>query len=270
MQVVLQRVFSSGAVLACFALFTVHLPFAGCIFLSKPYQAFSNTSMKAKNPELLSPEMKFDITLHGLLLWASMGFFTPVGVLIIRMFSRFGEDCGTKLRVLFYFHPVFQMLSVLLATAGAVMSIKSFENAFNNNHQRIGLSLYLAIWVQTVLGFCRPQRGSRSRRRSVWYFGHWALGTTITIVGIINIYTGLEAYEKMTSESVWLWTILFTAEVSFVAFLYLFQDKWDYIMQKQGISTSAPPQSSQAIRDTEKDLWRQPCPKANALRNLFN
>lgn len=50
------------------------------------------------------------------------------------------------------------MLSVLLATAGAVMSIKNFENSFNNNHQRIGLALYIAIWVQAIMGFLRPHK----------------------------------------------------------------------------------------------------------------
>jgi hypothetical protein len=51
-----------------------------------------------------------------------------------------------------------QTLMVLLATAGAVMSIKNFNNSFNNYHQRIGVALYAIIWLQALVGFVRPKR----------------------------------------------------------------------------------------------------------------
>lgn len=51
-----------------------------------------------------------------------------------------------------------QIVSVLLVTAGAIMSVKNFENAFNNHHQRLGLALYGIIWLPALLGFFRPQR----------------------------------------------------------------------------------------------------------------
>ncbi|GMN43288.1 hypothetical protein TIFTF001_012491 [Ficus carica] len=178
------------------------------------------------------------------------------------------------------------MLSVLLATAGAVMSIKHFENSFNNNHQRIGLVLYSAIWIQGMIGFFRPQRGKKGRK--VWYVVHWILGTMTSVVGVINIYTGLEAYHKKTSRSTRLWTILFTAEVSLIAFFYLFQDKNDYILkqgvileaaaisphdhhQQSGVIINIPDQIRHNINViTQKELLPQPCGKRNALRNLFD
>jgi hypothetical protein len=52
----------------------------------------------------------------------------------------------------------FQMVAVLLATAGAIMSIKNFNNLFNNNHQRLGVALYGVIWLQVLVGIFRPQR----------------------------------------------------------------------------------------------------------------
>jgi len=48
----------------------------------------------------------FEITLHGFLLWASMGFLMPVGILVIRMSNR--VECGRKLKVLFYTHAILQ------------------------------------------------------------------------------------------------------------------------------------------------------------------
>lgn len=190
----------------------------------------SNHPINKQANHKLSPRLTSEIILHGFLLWTSMGFLMPLAILAVRMSNR--EQCGRRLRILIYIHAILQILSVFLATAGAVMSIKNFENSFNNNHQRIGVALYGFIWLQVAIGFVRPQRGSK--RRSVWFFVHWILGTGVSLLGIINIFTGLQAYHRKASRSVRVWTILFIAEISFITFFYLFQDKWDY-MQKQGV-----------------------------------
>ncbi|GAB2296900.1 hypothetical protein Dimus_031001 [Dionaea muscipula] len=122
---------------------------------------------------MLSHVMTFDATLHGVLLWASMGLIMPVGILLIRMSGRVGGNCGTRIKLLFYVHLVLQILSVLLVTAGAVLSLKSFENSFNNTHQRIGVSLYGAIWVQTCFGFFRPQEAVKVEDCGTWCTGYW-------------------------------------------------------------------------------------------------
>ncbi|KMS97726.1 hypothetical protein BVRB_5g124310 [Beta vulgaris subsp. vulgaris] len=249
----------------------IHVPFASCSSLKEAVPAFSHIKDKNHSADQLSSKMTYEVRLHGLLLWASMGFLMPIGILIIRLSSR--EECGTRLKLYFYLHLFLQMLSLSIATAGAIKSIKTFENSFSNNHQKIGLALYGAIWVQAVIGFCRPHRGTS--KRSLWYFLHWVFGTIICIVGILNIYTGIEAYKKRTKRSTTLWTILFTVEISSIAFLYLFQDKRDYL-QKQGVyireGGQVRPSNDQesSLRDNQKDLWKEPCPKVNALKNLFN
>ncbi|MBA0549108.1 hypothetical protein Golob_020163, partial [Gossypium lobatum] len=98
----------------------------------------------------VSHKLMFEIRLHGFLLWASMGFLMPVGILAIRMSNR--QEGGTRLKILFYVH----ILSLLISTAGAVMSVKNFNNSFNNHHQRLGLALYGIIWVQALTGVLRP------------------------------------------------------------------------------------------------------------------
>ncbi|KAF8043502.1 hypothetical protein BT93_A1731 [Corymbia citriodora subsp. variegata] len=178
----------------------------------------------------VSSRLLFEITLHGFLLWVSLGLLMPLGVLVIRMSKR--EESGKKLKTYFRAHAILQMLSVLLATAGAIMSIKNFSNSFNNHHQRMGLVLYGIIWLQALAGFLRPVRGSKGR--FPWFFGHWTLGITVSLLGVINIYSGLLAYSEKTSRSIRLWVILFTIEVSFISFFYLLQDKLEHI-QKQGV-----------------------------------
>ncbi|XP_041003427.1 cytochrome b561 domain-containing protein At2g30890-like [Juglans microcarpa x Juglans regia] len=218
----------------------------------------AESASKKDHLDKLSPKFLFEITLHGFLLWASMGFLMPVGILIIRMSNR--EESGRRLRILFYVHAILQILVVLLATAGAVLSIKNFNNSFNNYHQRIGVALYGIIWLQPLLGIVRPQRGSKGR--SVWFFVHWLVGTAISLLGILNIYSGLQAYHEKTSRSIRLWIIIFTAEMSFIAFLYLLQDKW-LDMQKQGVIMASEPirptEKEVSPRDIEKELMIKSC-----------
>ncbi|KAL0545969.1 hypothetical protein IC582_015873 [Cucumis melo] len=188
-------------------------------------------SSKKDNSQKMSSSLLFDITLHGFLLWASMGFLMPIGILVIRMSNR--EQCGRKLKYYFYIHTILQILSVLLVTAGAVMSIKKFNNAFNNSHQRIGIGLYGMIWLQGLIGIVRPKRGSKTR--SLWFFIHWMVGTAVSLLGVFNVYSGLFAYHEKTSESIRIWTIIFSVEICLISFFYLFQDKVEYI-QKQGVT----------------------------------
>ncbi|KAI4325179.1 hypothetical protein MLD38_030598 [Melastoma candidum] len=186
-----------------------------------------------ENSLQLSPELLSGMKLHGFLLWASLGFLMPVGVLAIRVSrcEKFERRLGLILRV----HAALQIASAVVVTVAAAMSIKNFGNSFNNWHQRIGIVLYGAIWLQVLIGFLRPQRGCKERK--LWCSLHWALGTALTLLGVINIYTGLLAYHDMTSRSVKLWMILFTAEVTSVSVIYLFQDKWPYIRQQQQVNS---------------------------------
>ncbi|KAI4308111.1 hypothetical protein L6164_031218 [Bauhinia variegata] len=192
-------------------------------------KVISSHSRIQHDQQKMNPKLQFQITVHGFLLWASMGFLMPLGILVIRISNR--EENGRKLRTLFYVHAILQMLAVLLATAGAIMSIKNFNNSFNNNHQRVGVALYGIIWLQAILGLFRPKR--ESKRRSVWFFSHWMIGTAVSILGVLDVYIGLLAYREKTSKSIRIWVILFTIQVALIVFLYLLQDKWVY-MQKQG------------------------------------
>ena len=104
----------------------------------------------------LTPKLSLQLKLHAFLLWSSVGFLMPVGVLLIRVSSN--VKSAKTVRFLFYCHVASQIAAVVLATAGAVLSVSNFENTFNNTHQRIGLALYGLIWLQPLIGFLRPDR----------------------------------------------------------------------------------------------------------------
>ncbi|KAL1562838.1 cytochrome b561 domain-containing protein-like protein [Salvia divinorum] len=186
----------------------------------------------------VTPELVFEIKLHGILLWASVGLLMPAAILVKRMSNR--EESGKRLRIIFYIHAITQVVSVLLASAAAVMSLKYFDNSFNNDHQRIGLAFYVIMWLQALAGICRPHRGSKSR--NIWFIFHWLVGIVVSLLGVINIYTGLEAYHKRSSKNVRIWTILFTVQVSLTLSVYLLQEKWPYIRKQGAILGNKPVQ----------------------------
>ncbi|GFQ01146.1 cytochrome b561 domain-containing protein at4g18260 [Phtheirospermum japonicum] len=243
--------------------------FAESSFIEQNEAEIHRNSSSSNQIQHEKSQNTLDIQVHGILLWASMGFLMPVGILAMRMSSCTKDLHPSRHKILFYVHAISQVLSVLVVTIGAVLSIRKFENEFENGHQRIGLALYGAIYLQVVIGFKRPKRGSRFRR--TWYFLHWLLGTTICLVGILNIYTGLQAYHKRTSKSTTLWTIVFTAQVSFMVIFYLFQEKWDYILKQGVISPDNDPSSSTVQLESQtKEGLDEPSRKSNALGTYFS
>ncbi|URE41033.1 Eukaryotic cytochrome b561 [Musa troglodytarum] len=110
----------------------------------------------------ISQPNPLQIGVHAFLLWASVGFLMPVGIIIIRKSHR--VECNKRLKVLFYAHLIVQITAILLATAAAVLSLINFENSFDNTHQRIGLAVYAFIWIQPVIAFFRPHRCVRGHK----------------------------------------------------------------------------------------------------------
>ncbi|WOL14519.1 cytochrome b561 domain-containing protein [Canna indica] len=82
------------------------------------------------------------------------------------------------------------------------------------------------------------------RRLKILFSAHVIVQVSrICVLGIANIYVGLHAYHQRSSRSVSLWSVLFTAEVSIAAFIFLFQDRWDY-MVKEGVDEQVTPTSN--------------------------
>ncbi|KAL0328336.1 UNVERIFIED_CONTAM: cytochrome domain-containing protein [Sesamum calycinum] len=64
------------------------------------------SAVQSSNKYKITPQLLFEIKLHGFLLWASVGFLMPVAILIKRMSIR--EESGRRLRIIFYIHAITQ------------------------------------------------------------------------------------------------------------------------------------------------------------------
>ncbi|KAG6420551.1 hypothetical protein SASPL_117083 [Salvia splendens] len=169
---------------------------------------------------------------------------------------------------------------LLLAHLCESSPYKNQDSSSLNEHDKLRECIqqktraYAAIYMQLILGFKRRKRGSRAR--SAWYLLH-------CLVGVLNIYTGLQAYHIITSTNTRFYTIIFTAQLSFMVILYLFQDKWDYIL-RQGMPPGVvgsygnndiplPITLSQQVEDDRiKDSFNEPSMKSNdfSRTNVLN
>ncbi|KAD6120087.1 hypothetical protein E3N88_11358 [Mikania micrantha] len=127
------------------------------LVLLLPYVITSSQEQTENDSTMINGHrLSLQIVIHAFLLWASMGFLIPVGILTIRLSNK--EVQGRRLRILFFIHAVTQIMSVILVTAGAVLSVKNFSNTFNNMHRRLGVALYGLVLLQALSGFLRPSR----------------------------------------------------------------------------------------------------------------
>lgn len=62
------------------------------------------------SPYQISSRLSSEITVHGFLLWTSMGFLIPIGILLMRASNR--EECGRRLKILVYTHATLQVTSM--------------------------------------------------------------------------------------------------------------------------------------------------------------
>ena len=79
------------------------------IYISSSKSCDEHNSYKLQ----LSPQMISHITVHGILLWVSMGFLMPIGILIIRLSGREQSE-STRAKVFFYLHVILQASTFLL------------------------------------------------------------------------------------------------------------------------------------------------------------
>jgi hypothetical protein len=52
----------------------------------------------------------------------------------------------------------FQVVAVLAVICSAVVAIVKFDNKFHYTHERLGLALWILVWLAPLIGFIRPDQ----------------------------------------------------------------------------------------------------------------
>lgn len=124
--------------------------------------------------------------LHGLLNAVSWGIMMPIGILFARYLKVF-SDPGW-----FYIHSVWQITAYVIGVAGWATGLQLGSESHGiqfTAHRTIGIVLFSLATLQVSAMLLRPKRDHK--HRMYWNIYHRSVGYSIVILGIINIFKGL-------------------------------------------------------------------------------
>ncbi|KAK4707528.1 hypothetical protein R3W88_028453 [Solanum pinnatisectum] len=124
--------------------------------------------------------------LHGLLNAVSWGVMMPIGVLFARYLKVFSDPAW------FYLHSIWQITAYVIGVAGWATGLQlgSESNGIQfTAHRIIGFVLFSLATLQASAMLLRPKRDHK--HRIYWNIYHRAVGYSIVVLGIINIFKGL-------------------------------------------------------------------------------
>ncbi|KAL3682198.1 hypothetical protein R1sor_000220 [Riccia sorocarpa] len=185
------------------------------------------------------------VKVHGWLMWASMGFLLPLGILLVRMskpmINADERPTSSRMWTCFYLHVGCQILAIAVATGGVGVLFVKTGVGLDFTHERLGLAVMCLVWCQPLIGLVRPNKGVPVR--SLWFFIHWLFGNGALFLGVINIYIGIRVYEYLSTSSIRMLNIIFSIQIAVMCFWYLLQDRCSHMMS-QGRKHKLLPQLS--------------------------
>ncbi|XP_011024578.1 PREDICTED: cytochrome b561 and DOMON domain-containing protein At3g25290 [Populus euphratica] len=127
--------------------------------------------------------------IHGVLNAVSWGILFPLGVLIARYLRTFPSADPAW----FYLHVFCQVSAYAIGVAGWATGIKLGNESKGvqfSLHRNIGIALFALATVQIFALFLRPKKDHKYR--FYWNIYHHGVGYAILILGILNVFKGLD------------------------------------------------------------------------------
>lgn len=127
--------------------------------------------------------------IHGLLNAISWGILFPVGAIIARYLRslRFADPFW------FYLHVICQFSSYVIGVTGWAIGLDlgaKSKGIEYTSHRIIGIVLFCIATLQMFAFFLRPKKDHKYR--VYWNVYHHGIGYAIIVLGIINVFKGLE------------------------------------------------------------------------------
>ncbi|KAD3068468.1 hypothetical protein R6Q59_017517 [Mikania micrantha] len=135
--------------------------------------------------------------IHGILNAVSWGVLFPVGIIIARYLRTFPSADPAW----FYFHVFCQVSGYAIGVAGWGTGLKlgsDSKGVTYSTHRSIGIALFSLATVQVFALFLRPNKDHKFR--FYWNIYHHGIGYVILVLGIINVFKGLDI---LSPESKW-------------------------------------------------------------------
>ncbi|XP_076930260.1 cytochrome b561 and DOMON domain-containing protein At3g25290-like [Bidens hawaiensis] len=135
--------------------------------------------------------------IHGILNAVSWGILFPVGIIIARYLRAFPSADPAW----FYLHAFCQVSGYAVGVAGWATGLKlgsDSKGVTYNTHRDIGIALFSLATVQVFALFLRPNKDHKFR--FYWNIYHHGIGYAILVLGVINVFKGLDI---LSPESKW-------------------------------------------------------------------
>ncbi|CAI9768485.1 unnamed protein product [Fraxinus pennsylvanica] len=199
---------SSGGMIRLFA--TLVLPANGKTMVNHVWQVGSSVTKDVPDkhgfqPENLNSKGSLDLlkgkgggisesrtkkkNIHGILNVSSWGIMFPLGIIVARYLKTFPSADPAW----FYIHVICQVSAYVIGVAGWATGLKlgsESKGVQYTYHGTIGISLFFLATVQIFALFLRP--GKDHKYRFFWNIYHHGIGYTILVLGIINVFKGLD------------------------------------------------------------------------------
>lgn len=131
---------------------------------------------------------------HGVLASLAFVILFPSGAIAIRLASFPG---------MIWIHAAFQVFAYLvyIAAFGLGVYIATEMDLLDHYHPIIGIVVFIAIFLQPILGFLHHMLFKKYSHRTLWSYAHIWLGRVAITLGIINGGLGLKLADGMHMSS---------------------------------------------------------------------
>ncbi|KAL1214014.1 Cytochrome and DOMON domain-containing protein [Cardamine amara subsp. amara] len=127
--------------------------------------------------------------IHGILNGVSWGIMMPIGAIIAR-YVRVSKSADPAW---FYIHLFCQSSAYIIGVAGWATGLKLGSESAGiqfSTHRAIGIALFCLATIQVFAMFLRPK--PEHKYRLYWNIYHHTIGYTVIILGVVNVYKGLD------------------------------------------------------------------------------
>lgn len=146
---------------------------------------------------------------HGLLFFIAWGIAPFIGIFVARYLKNIMGVWWYRVHVamLLGVTGVFSLISFILI----VVNVE--EPHFDGTHQKMGLTIFILMFLQFALGFVSNALWTPERKAVPWWdMVHWYFGRSLLILAVVNMFLGMMEYTEATGESItglrigyWVW-----------------------------------------------------------------
>lgn len=172
--------------------------------------------------------------IHGILNAVSWGTLFPLGIVIARYMGTFPSADPAW----FYLHVICQISAYAIGVAGWGTGLKlgsQSKGVRYSTHRNIGIALFAMATLQILALFVRPEKDHKYRFH--WKIYHHGLGYAIAILGIINVFKGLDILDP---EKKWKRTYIGVIAALGVIALVLEVITWIVVLRRKSGSSTKP------------------------------